>query len=56
MQDINRRLEADTEELNKKKEAKDSEIEGERAQVDAMRKRNMEARAGLRKQKKECQE
>ena len=55
MQDINRRLEADTAKLNLDKQDYDSKIEQERIQVDHMRRRNMDARKQLRTQKKECQ-
>ena len=55
MQDINRRLEADTAKLKKNKELEDNKIEGEREEVDKMRRRNMDARKQLRTQKKECQ-
>ena len=44
MQDINRRLEADTAKLKKNKELEDNKIEGEREEVDKMRRRNMDAR------------
>ena len=55
MQDINRRLEADTSKLNEDKKFYDDKIEGERVTVDQMRRRNMDARKQLRTQKKECQ-
>ena len=55
MQDINRRLEADTAKLNLDKQDYDSKIEQERIQVDHMRRRNMDARKQLRTQKKDCQ-
>ena len=55
MQDINRRLEADTAQLNEQKEKEDTKIETERITVDQMRRRNMDARKQLRTQKKECQ-
>ena len=56
MQDINRRLESDTEQLEQAKAVEDSKIEGERLTVDQMRRRNMHARRDLRIQKKDCQE
>ena len=55
MQDINRRLESDTESLTQAKALEDSKIEGERQTVDQMRRRNMHARRDLRIQKKDCQ-
>ena len=55
MQDINRRLEADTAKLDLAKKDYDDKIEGERITVDQMRRRNMDARKNLRTQKKECQ-
>jgi len=56
MQDINRRLESDTQNLQQVKDVEDSKIEGERQTVDQMRKRNTKARADLRNQKKDCQD
>lgn len=56
MQEINRRLEADTAQLDAKYDEEDAKIKGEIETMKGMRKRNLDQLNDLRVKKKDCME